>query len=235
MTAVALYQSGFSLKSASNCPIVLLAQIDCMRSLTRALGRFFILRPSYVARLSVWRKQGTKLGSIKIAATSKIVSTMQAGLRSRSSICNGLFNLIARGYSHTAKLRLTFSSAGLLANGRVLIKVLSSFFLPILSDEKRRRNRGALDKKASSKATFLILLLYNSSEDTLLLLLLHPLIVSSNLCFHATKLGVSFFGENNAGKGREDDLESTGVDRKIRVDNLGIGTDVITRTDNPCT
>ena len=81
MTAVALYQSGFSLKSASNCPIVLLAQIDYMRSLTRVLKRFLVLRPIFLARLSVWHGQGTKLGSQKIAAASGIVSTMQAGLR----------------------------------------------------------------------------------------------------------------------------------------------------------
>ena len=53
MTAVALHQSGFSLKSASNCPIVLLAQIDYMRSLTRALEKFLVLRPIFLARLSV--------------------------------------------------------------------------------------------------------------------------------------------------------------------------------------
>ena len=63
MTIVALHQSGFSLKSASNYPIVLLAQIDCMRSLTRAMGRFFVLRLSFMARLSVWCEQGTKLRS----------------------------------------------------------------------------------------------------------------------------------------------------------------------------
>ena len=53
MTAVALYQSEFFLKSASNCPIVLLAQIDCMRSLTRALERFLILKSIFLARLSM--------------------------------------------------------------------------------------------------------------------------------------------------------------------------------------
>ena len=111
MTAVILYQSEFSLKSASNCLIVLLAQIDCMRFLTRALERFFVLKPSFVARLSVWRGQGIKLGSQKIVTANEIVSTMQVGLCSRSSICYGLFNLIARGHSHTAKLRLTSSLA----------------------------------------------------------------------------------------------------------------------------
>ena len=79
MTAIAFHQFGFSLKSASNCPIVLLAQINYMRSLTRVLERFFVLRPIFLARLSVWRGQGTKLRFKKIAAASKIISTMQAG------------------------------------------------------------------------------------------------------------------------------------------------------------
>ena len=76
MIAVALQQSEFSLKSVFNSPIVLLAQINCMRSLTRALERFFVLRPNFVARLSVWRGQDSKLGSQKIAATNGIVSTI---------------------------------------------------------------------------------------------------------------------------------------------------------------
>ena len=103
MTAVIFHQSGFSLKSAFNCPIVLLAQIDYMRFLTRALERFFVLKPSFVARLSVWRGQGTKLGSQKITAASGIVSTMQTGLHSRSSICHGLFNLTGGGHPHISK------------------------------------------------------------------------------------------------------------------------------------
>ena len=177
MTAVALHQSGFSLKSASNCPIVLLAQIDYMRFLTRALERFFVLKPSFVARISVWHKQGTKLGSQKIAATSKIVSIMQSGLRARSSICHGLFNLTTGGHPHTAKLRLTSFLAWLSANGRVLMKVLSSFLLPIPLYEKRGRNKDTLGKKVSSKAAFEILPLHNSSENALLLLPLHPLII----------------------------------------------------------
>ena len=76
MTAVALHQSGFSLKSVSNCSIVLLAQINCMHSLTRVLKRFLVLRPIFLARLSVWHGQGTKLGSQKIAAASGIISTI---------------------------------------------------------------------------------------------------------------------------------------------------------------
>ena len=133
MTAVALHQSGFSLKSASNCPIILLAQIDCIRSLTRVLERFLVLKPIFLARLSVWRGQGIKLGSQKIAATSGIVSMMQAGLHSRSSICYGLFNLTPGEHLHPAKLRSTSSSAWLLANGQVLMKVLSNFLSPTSS------------------------------------------------------------------------------------------------------
>ena len=155
MTAVAFHQSGFSLKSTSHCPIVLLAQIDYIRYLNRVLGRFFVLRPSFVARLSVWRGQGTKLGSQKIAAASEIVSTMQAGLHSRSSICHSLFNLIAKGHPHTAKLRLTPSLAWLLANGQVLMKVLLTFLLPIPLNGKRGKNRGTFGKKTSSEAAFL--------------------------------------------------------------------------------
>ena len=130
-----------------------------MRSLTRVLERFLILKPSFLARLSVWRRQSTKLGSQKIAAASIIVSTMEVDLRSRSSICHGLFNLTARGHSHPTKLRSTSFLAWLLADGRVLIKVLSNFLLPIPLDGKRGRNRGALSEKTSSKVDFLIFLL----------------------------------------------------------------------------
>ena len=121
------------MKSASQCPIILLAQINCMHSLTRILERFFVLRPIFLARLSVWCGQGTKLGSQKIAAASGIVSTMQAGLCSRSSICHGLFNLTPGEHPHPAKLRSTSFSAWLLANGRVLIKFLSNFLWPTSS------------------------------------------------------------------------------------------------------
>ena len=124
MTAIALHQSGFSLKSASNCPIVLLAQINYMHSLTRVLERFLILTSIFLARLSVWHGQGTKLELQKIAAASEIVSMMQAGIRSRSSICYGLFNLTSKEYPYLAKLRSTSSSLWLLANGQVLIKIL---------------------------------------------------------------------------------------------------------------
>ena len=233
MTAVALHQSGFSLKSASNCLIVLLAQIDCMRSLTRALGRFFVLRPSFLARLSVWRGQGTKLGSQKIAAASGIVSTMQAGLRSRSSICHGLFNLTAGGHPHTAKLRSTSFSAWLSANGRVLMKVLSSFLLPIPLDGKRGRNRGAFGEKAFSKAAFLILLLHNSSEDALLLFPLYLPIVSSSFCLLTAKSGVGVFGKDNAGKSSGDDPGSIGADEGTRADNPGKGSNADGRVDDP--
>ena len=154
MTAVALHQSGFSLKSASNCPIVLLAQIDCMRSLTRVLERFLVLRPIFLARLSMWRGQGKKLGSQKIAAASGIVSTMQAGLCSRSSICHGLFNLTPGEHPHPAKLRSTSFSAWLSANDRVLMKVLSNFLLPTSSPAWSSANSQQLMLKALSKRRF---------------------------------------------------------------------------------
>ena len=130
MTAIALHQSGFFLKSVSNCSIILLAQIDCMRSLTETLERFLVLKPIFLARLSVWRGQSIKLGSQKIATTGGIVSTMQAGLCSRSSIWHGLFNLTPREHPHSAKRRSTSSLVWLLANGQVLMKVLSSFLSP---------------------------------------------------------------------------------------------------------
>ena len=133
MTAVAFHQSGFSLKSVSNCPIVLSAQINCMHFLTMALERSFILKSIFLARLSVCCGQSTKLGPQKIAATSEIVSMMQAGLRSRSSICHGLFNLTPGEHPHPAKLRSIFSLAWLSVNARVLMKVLSNFLLPIFS------------------------------------------------------------------------------------------------------
>ena len=235
MTAIAFHQSGFSLKSASNCQIVLLAQTDCMHSLTKALGSFFVLRPSFVARLSVWRGQSTKLGSQKIVDASGIVLTTQEGHHSRSSICHGLFNLTAERHPHTAKLRSTSSLVWLLANSRVLVKVLSSFLLPILLNGKRRRNRGALGQKASSKAAFLIYPLHNSSEDVFLLLPLQPLIVSSSLCLLAPKSGVGVFGKDNTGKGRGDDLGSIDADRGTRADNPGTGTDKDVGADDPGT
>ena len=204
-----------------------------MRSLTRALEKFFVLRPSFVARLSVWRGQGTKVGSQKIAAANGIVSTMQAGLCSISSICHGLFNLTAGGHPHIAKLRLTSSSTWLSANGRVLIKVLSSFLLPIPLDGKRGRNRGAFGEKAFSKAAFLILLLHNSSEDALLLFPLYLPIVSSSFCLLTAKSGVGVFGKDNAGKGKGDDPKSIGTDEGKGADDLDIETDADAEADNP--
>ena len=154
MTAVTLHQSGFSLKSASNCPIVLLAQINCMSSLTRVLERFLILNPIFLARLSVWRRQGTKLESQKIAAASEIISTMQSGLRSRSSICYGLFNLTPGEHPHPAKLRSTSFLAWLLANGRVLMKVLLNFLSPTSSPAWSSANGRQSMLKALSNGRF---------------------------------------------------------------------------------
>ena len=194
-----------------------------------------------MARLSMWHGQGTKLRSQKIAAACGIISTMQAGLRSRSSTCHGLFNLTVGGHPHTAKLRSTSFLAWLLANGQVLIKVLSSFLLLILLDGKRGRNRGVFGKKASSKAALLILPLHNSFEDALLLLPLHLLIVLSSLRLPAAKSGVGVFGKNNAGKRRGDDPRSMGADGRTRANDLGIridkdvgADDSGTAADNSC-
>lgn len=107
------------------------------------------------------------------------------------------------------KLRLTPFLTWLLANGQVLIKILSNFILPIPLVGKRRGNRGTFNKKASSKAVFLIFLLYNFFEDAFLLLSLHLLIVSSSFCFLTTKLDVGIFGKDNVRTNKEDDPKNT--------------------------
>ncbi len=77
MTVIEFYQSGLLAKSLSNPASVLLAEICSIRSLTMSVLRFFVLRPSFFARLSVCRAQGTKLpGSQKMAAASGMTSTM---------------------------------------------------------------------------------------------------------------------------------------------------------------
>ena len=130
---------------------------------------------------------------------------MQESLRSKSFIYHDLFNLTTEGHPHLAKLRSNSFLTWLSANGRVLIKVLLNFFLPIPLNKKRKINRSALGKKASSKASVLIFLLHNSSENAFLLFPLYPLIVSSSFCLPVAKLGVGIFGKNNAKKGKEDD------------------------------
>ena len=141
----------------------------------------------------MWRGQGTKLGSQKIAATSGIVSTMQAGLCSRSSICHVLFNLTPGEHSHPTKRKSTFFLAWLLANGQVLMKVLLNFLLPtsfpawssansrqsmlkallnsrfspIPLDGKRRGDRHLLSGNRGAKVV------KASSEDTFLRIPLH--------------------------------------------------------------
>ena len=117
----------------------------------------------------------------------------------------------------------------------MLIKVLSNFLLPILLDGKKGKNRGALSDKASSKAAFLILLLHNSSKDALFLFPLYPLMVSSNLCFFATKSGISIFGKDNAGKNTGDNPRSIDTDGRIEADNLGTRTDADAGANNPST
>ena len=113
------------------------------------------------------------------------------------------------------------------------MKVLLSFLLPISLDGKSRRNRRAFGEKASSKATFLIFPLHNSSKDVFLLLLLYPLIVSSSLCLFAVKSSIGVFGKDNTGKGRGDNLGSTGADERTRADNLDKGTDADVGANNP--
>ena len=125
-----------------------------MSSLTKALKRFLVLKPIFLARLSVWREQGTKLGSQKTSAAIGIVLSMQAGLRSRSSICHGLFNLTPEKYLHPAKLRSTSSLAWLLANGRVLMKVLLNFLSPTSSPAWSSANDRQLMLKALSNSYF---------------------------------------------------------------------------------
>ena len=117
----------------------------------------------------------------------------------------------------------------------MLIKVLSSFLLPIPLDEKRGRNRDAFGKKASSKAAFLILPLHNSSEDAFLLLPLHPLIVSSSLRLPLAKLDIGVFGEDNAGKSRGDDPGSISTDGGTEADNPGTKTNADAGADDPGT
>ena len=157
---------------------------------------------------------------------------IKVGLYSRSSICHGIFNLTAEGLLHTAKLRLTSFWAWLLANDRVLMKVLSIFLLPIPLDGKRERIKGAVSEKASSKAALLILPLHNSFEDALLLFLLHPLIISSSFCLLAAKLGIGIFGKDNAGKSRGDNPGNISADGGTRADDPGIKTDADVGADD---
>ena len=130
MTAVALHQSEFSLKSASNYPIILLAQIDCMRSLTRVLEMCLVLRSIFSGKIQRVTRVRHKIGIQKIAAASGIVSIMQASLCFRSSICHSQFHLTAKEHLHPAKLRSTFSLTWSSAHSRVLMKVLLNFLLP---------------------------------------------------------------------------------------------------------
>lgn len=237
MIAITLHQSELFLKSASNCLIILLAKIDCICSLTRALGKFLVLRPSFVARLSMWHKQGSKLGFQKIAAACRIISIMQVGLCFRSFIWHSLFNLIAKRYPYTTKLRLTSFLAWFLANSQVLIKVLLNFPLPILLNRKKRGNRSVLNKKTSFEAAFLILPLYNFFENAFLVLLLYLLIVSSSLHLSVAKSNVGVFEKDNVGKSKGNDLRCIGADAdgRTRIDNPGIRTNADAKIGNLCT
>ena len=212
-----------------------------MCSLTRVLERFLVLKPIFLARLSVWHGQGTKLGSQKIVAASEIVSTMQAGLYFRSSICHSLFNLTPGEHLHPAKLRSTSSSTCLSANSWALMKVLSNFlwptsfpawsstnsrqsmlkallndrFLPIPLDEKKKGDGCSLGRNRGAQVVGA------SSEDALLRIPLYWL----SLCFPRT--GVCICGSEHVGNGGGDDPSSiTGtLDTDGGADNPSIGTD----------
>lgn len=115
------------------------------------------------------------------------------------------------------------------------MKVLSSFFWPILLDKKRKGNKGAIGQKAPSKAALLILPLHNFFENNFLLLVLFSLIVLSSFCFFAATLGVGVFGKNNAGKRKGDNPGSIGAYRGTKADNPNIKKDVDRKADNPGT
>lgn len=119
----------------------------------------------------------------------------------------------------------------------MLIKVLSTFFLPISLDKKRRGTKGVFSKKASSKATLLIFPLYNSSKNTFLLFPLYLLIVSSSFYLFAAKFDISVFSKDNAEKNRGDNPRNIGAntDRRTRANNSGIETNADVRINNPGT
>lgn len=102
-----------------------------------------------------------------------------------------------------------------------MMKILSSFPLPILLIGKRKKNKDAFGKKSFYKALFLIFLLHNSFEDAFMLFPLYLPIVSSNFCFFPAKLGIGIFSKNNATKNKGEDLESTNADRKTRMNDPG--------------
>ena len=59
--------------------------------------------------------------------------------------------------------------------------------------------------------------------------------VSSSLCLSAAKLGVGVFGKDDIGKSKGDDPGSTSVDKKIRANHPGTGTNTDKGADDPGT
>lgn len=183
-----------------------------MYSLTISLLRFFVLRPSFLMRLSMYSKQGTKLGSQKMTTTNKIASTMQKRFWSKGSCYQGLFAFTTGGHWYFAKLQLTSFPMWLLANSwQLMLKTLSNgYFLMISLDGKRKRdsyslsgNKGAKIVGAFFENIFIIIPFYWPS-----------------LCY--LKIGFDVCGNDHIGTSRRD--------------NSGSGTDIADgdgRTDNP--
>ena len=115
--------------------------------------KIFVLKPSFLARLSVCHKQNTKLKSPKTAAASRIASIMQRDFCFRSSHCQGMFAFTTGEYWHSAKLKSTSSLMWSSANGQKLIlkALLNSCFLPILLNEKRRGDSRSLGGNKRAK------------------------------------------------------------------------------------
>lgn len=161
MTVVNLHQSRILLKYLSNCAIILLAQIFRIRSLIMSVLKLFILRPSFIARLSVCHGQKTQLSSQKMAAAKEITFTIQTSVWFRSSNCYGLFAFIAKRYWHCVKLRLTSCPTWSSTNGQKLkLKALSNGrFLSISLDMKMREDGYSENKKVKIGAAFYISLI----------------------------------------------------------------------------
>lgn len=160
MRSVKCHQSKLLAKSLSNSAIILFAQICPIRSLTKLFLTFLVLKPSFLASLSVCQVQSTKL------RFQKMTSTMQTYFQSRSSHCHALFAFIAGGDWQYAKLRLTSSLVWSFANNRQLrLKaILNDRFSLVLLDGKSGRDEHSTSESreakvgaASSKDAFLII------------------------------------------------------------------------------
>lgn len=74
MIIVDLHQPEFSLKSSSNCAVILSAQIFYIHSLNMSILSAFVVSPSFFARLSVCRRQKIKLRFQKVFGANGIAS-----------------------------------------------------------------------------------------------------------------------------------------------------------------